>query len=82
MEKKVIFALATLLTASNVNAQDTYFATSFEDGIPSSFTLHDVDQRTPSSDMQNIGFAVGTPCIDILEPDGNGNHIACSTSWY
>ena len=43
MEKKVIFALATLLTASNVNAQDTYFATSFEDGIPSSFTLHDVD---------------------------------------
>ena len=82
MEKKVIFALATLLTASNVNAQDTYFATSFEDGIPSSFTLHDVDQRTPSNDMQKIGFAVGTPWIDILEPDGNGNHIACSTSWY
>ena len=24
MEKKVIFALATLLTASNVNAQDTF----------------------------------------------------------
>lgn len=82
MEKKVIFALATLLTASNVNAQDTYFATSFEDGIPSSFTLHDVDQRTPSNDMQKIGFTVGTPWIDILEPDGNGNHIACSTSWY
>lgn len=82
MEKKVIFALAALLTASNVNAQDTYFATSFEDGIPSSFTLHDVDQRTPSNDMQKIGFAVGTPWIDIPEPEGNGNHIACSTSWY
>lgn len=82
MEKKVIFALAALLTASNLNAQDTYFTTSFEDGIPSSFTLHDVDQRTPSKDMQKIGFAVGTPWIDILEPDGNGNHIACSTSWY
>lgn len=82
MEKKVIFALAALLTASNLNAQDTYFTTSFEDGIPSSFTLHDVDQRTPSSDMQKIGFAVGTPWIDFLEPDGNGNHIACSTSWY
>ena len=82
MEKKVIFALAALLTASNLNAQDTYFTTSFEDGIPSSFTLHDVDQRTPSNDMQKIGFAVGTPWIDILEPDGNGNHIACSTSWY
>lgn len=82
MEKKVIFALAALLTASNLNAQDTYFTTSFEDGIPSSFTLHDVDQCTPSSDMQKIGFAVGTPWIDFLEPDGNGNHIACSTSWY
>lgn len=82
MEKKVIFALAALLTASNLNAQDTYFTTSFEDGIPSSFTLHDVDQRTPSIDMQKIGFAVGTPWIDFLEPDGNGNHIACSTSWY
>lgn len=82
MEKKVIFALAALLTANNLNAQDTYFTTSFEDGIPSSFTLHDVDQRTPSSDMQKIGFAVGTPWIDFLEPDGNGNHIACSTSWY
>lgn len=82
MEKKVIFALAALLTASNLNAQDTYFTTSFEDGIPSSFTLHDVDQRTPSNDMQKIGFTVGTPWIDILEPDGNGNHIACSTSWY
>lgn len=82
MKKKVIFALAALLTTSNLNAQDTYFTTSFEDGIPSSFTLHDVDQRTPSSDMQKIGFAVGTPWIDILEPDGNGNHIACSTSWY
>lgn len=82
MEKKVIFALAALLTASNLNAQDTYFTTSFEDGIPSSFTLHDVDQRTPSNDMQKIGFAVGTPWIDILEPDGNGNNIACSTSWY
>lgn len=82
MKKKVIFALAALLTTSNLNAQDTYFTTSFEDGIPSSFTLHDVDQRTPSNDMQKIGFAVGTPWIDILEPDGNGNHIACSTSWY
>lgn len=82
MKKKVIFALAALLTASNLNAQDTYFTTSFEDGIPSSFTLHDVDQRTPSNDMQKIGFAVGTPWIDIPEPEGNGNHIACSTSWY
>lgn len=82
MKKKVIFALAALLTTSNLNAQDTYFTTSFEDGIPSSFTLHDVDQRTPSNDMQKIGFTVGTPWIDILEPDGNGNHIACSTSWY
>lgn len=82
MKKKVIFALAALLTTSNLNAQDTYFTTSFEDGIPSSFTLHDVDQRTPSNDMQKIGFAVGTPWIDIPEPEGNGNHIACSTSWY
>ena len=82
MKKKVIFALAALLTTSNLNAQDTYFTTSFEDGIPSSFTLHDVDQRTPSSDMQKIGFAVGTPWIDILEPDGNGNQkCVVSGTW-
>lgn len=82
MEKKLIIALAALLATAGTKAQETYFATSFDEGIPSSFTLHDADQRTPSTEMQALGFAVGTPWISILDPNGNDNHIACSTSWY
>ena len=82
MQKKALIIYAALLAASQAKAQDTYFATGFDDGIPASFTLHDIDQRTPSTDMQKLGFTVGTPWIGIAEPDGDGNRVACSTSWY
>lgn len=81
MKKTLILACTALLAASGVKAQDTYFATGFDEGIPSSFTLHDEDGRTPSTDMQNLGFAVGTPWIVTTEGD-DGNKVACSTSWY
>lgn len=82
MRRQLFFACAALLAASQANAQDTYFATGFDEGIPSAFTLHDQDGRTPSTDMQKLGFAIGTPWVAIAEPDGNGNRVACSTSWY
>lgn len=82
MNKKLFLCCAAMLATCSMSAQDTYFATNFNDGIPASFTLHDVDQRTPSTDMQKLGFAVGTPWIATTESDADGNRVACSTSWY
>ncbi|MDO4158981.1 MAG: choice-of-anchor J domain-containing protein [Prevotellaceae bacterium] len=79
--KKLILLCTAAIMASAANAQITYLATDFTDGIPSTFTLHDEDGRTPSTDMQNLGFAVGTPWITV-EEGKEGNRVACSTSWY
>lgn len=81
MKRQIITLSAALLSLGTVNAQDTYFDTDFEQGMPQSFTLHDEDGRTPSTDMTNLGFAVGTPWIVTAEGK-DGNHVACSTSWY
>lgn len=81
MKKNVIIACTALLLAGSAKAQITYFSTGFDEGIPSAFTLHDVDGRTPSTDMQNLGFAVGVPWI-VYEEGNDGNMVACSTSWY
>lgn len=79
--KKLITLCAAALAAGAMNAQTTYLSADFTEGIPSTFTLHDNDGRTPSTDMQNLGFAVGTPWIAIDEGK-DGNRVACSTSWY
>ena len=55
--------------------------TDFSEGIPSTFTLVDNDGRTPSTDMQKLGFAVGTPWV-AADEGKNGNMVAASTSWY
>lgn len=73
--------LAALALTTAAGAQTTYFATGFDDGMPAGFTLHDEDRRTPSTDMQKLGFAVGTPWIVTTEGKDN-NKVACSTSWY
>lgn len=52
MKKNVIIACTALLLAGSAKAQITYFSTGFDEGMPSAFTLHDVDGRTPSTDMQ------------------------------
>lgn len=51
MKKNVIIACTALLLAGSAKAQITYFSTGFDEGMPSAFTLHDVDGRTPSTDM-------------------------------
>lgn len=81
MKKNVIIACTALLLAGSAKAQITYFSTGFDEGMPSAFTLHDVDGRTPSTDMQNLGFAVGVPWV-VYEEGNDGNMVACSTSWY
>ena len=82
MKRQLFWVCAAIMVASHASAQDTYFTTGFDDGIPSTFALYDQDGRTPSIDMQKLGFAVGTPWITITEPDTDGNKVACSTSWY
>lgn len=79
--KKLITLTALLGLSLSLHAQQTYFSTDFEQGMPESFTLYDLDGRTPSTDMGNLGFAVGTPWIVTLEK-GTNNHVAMSTSWY
>ena len=79
--KKLITLSALLGLSMSLHAQQTYFSTDFEQGMPESFTLYDLDGRTPSTDMANLGFAVGTPWIVTLE-EGTNNHVAMSTSWY
>lgn len=80
MKRTLITLCAAALTAA-ATAQTTYLSTDFEDGMPAGFTFHDEDGRTPSTDMANLGFAVGTPWI-VTEEGKEGNHVACSTSWY
>lgn len=79
--KKMIFTLCAAASLATVQAQDTYLMTDFSEGIPSTFTLVDNDGRTPSTDMQKLGFAVGTPWVAVDEGK-NGNMVAASTSWY
>ena len=79
--KKMIFTLCAAASLATAQAQDTYLMTDFSEGIPSTFTLVDNDGRTPSTDMQKLGFAVGTPWV-AADEGKNGNMVAASTSWY
>lgn len=81
MKRTFVTAFAAIIMVANANGQSSYLSTGFDEGIPSSFTLHDADGRTPSTDMQKLGFAVGTPWIVVTEGK-EGNKVACSTSWY
>lgn len=71
-----VVALAT----AEATAQ-TYLECDFSQGIPDDFVLIDNDALTPSKDMQNIGFAIGTPWL-VTKAKGDSNSVACSTSWY
>ncbi len=72
---------AAFLTAVSLQAQTTYFSTSFDDGMPETFQNWDIDENQPSTDMVNLGFAIGTAWIVTTEGKDN-NPVACSTSWY
>ncbi len=80
MNKSAIACSAIFFLSFHASAQ-TYLQCDFSKGIPADFTLIDNDGNTPSSDMANEGFAVGTPWIAVTPKGGNGP-AACSTSWY
>lgn len=76
--------LIAVLVASSAEAQTTYFQTGFDEGMPTSFTLHDEDGCIPSTDMSQLGFAVGKAWIVNagVDPTDSTNKVAISTSWY
>ena len=76
--RTLFLALGLLPLAASAQ---TYLECDFNEGIPADFTLIDGDQLSPSTDMQNLGFAVGIPWI-ALTPKGGDSMAACSTSWY
>lgn len=79
--KKCFITCASLFLLSFQSSAQTYLNCDFSQGIPAEFTLIDNDGLTPSVDMQNVGFKVGTPWI-TSSPKGESNPAACSTSWY
>lgn len=81
MKKYLTIVCSALLSGGSLCAQETYFTTGFDAGIPSSFTLYDNDGRIPSADMRKLGFDIGIPWVALPE-EADGNMVACSTSWY
>ena len=74
-----LFAALCMMTAS---AQTTYFSCDFTGGIPSTFTMYDLDGLEPSGDVAKLGFKVGVPWVGVKLAKENNNTVACSTSWY
>ncbi len=81
MLKHLSTLCAATLIAVSTQAQTTYLATSFDEGIPETFQNWDIDENQPSTDMANLGFTIGTAWIVTTEGKDN-NAVACSTSWY
>jgi len=77
--KNLLFSATLALGCLHLSAQDVYLNCDFESGIPSTFSLYDEDGLLPSTDMQNLGFSIGTPWITTSVEE---NMVAVSTSWY
>lgn len=84
MKKKFTLLCLALLTVLVGKAQTVYFATGFDNGMPQGVTTYDLDGRTPSTDMQKLGFEVGRGWVVAkgVDPNDTLNDVAVSTSWY
>ena len=78
--RKSLLSLAVAFLALPAFAQTSGLNCDFSNGIPSDFTLYDLDAKEPSIDAKNVGFAVGTPWVALTLADGE--QVAASTSWY
>lgn len=78
--KRSVFLTMCVVVGLQVQAQTAYLQCDFSQGIPSAFSLHDLDAQEPSLEMAKLGFSIGTPWIAATEE--NGNMGAVSTSWY
>lgn len=81
MKRKFLLTLITIAGGMTMQSQNAYLACDFTEGIPSTFTLYDNDGLEPSTDMKNLGFAIGTPWL-VTAVDKDENSVVCSTSWY
>lgn len=83
MKKAFTLSICAFMAATGV-AQNAYLETGFNEGMPSTFILHDEDGRTPSIDMQSLGFEIGKAWIvaNGVDPTDAQNNVAISTSWY
>ena len=84
MIKKALTISISALLAATGQAQNAYLETGFDEGMPTTFILHDEDERTPSTDMSSLGFEVGKAWIVAkgVDPVDADNNVAISTSWY
>lgn len=84
MIKKALTLSISALLAATGQAQNAYLETGFDEGMPTTFILHDEDGRTPSTDMASLGFEIGKAWIVAkgVDPVDPNNNVAISTSWY
>lgn len=82
MKKITAFLLTAILTISGVLAQPQVLEYNFNDGDKTGIAFYDVDQLTPSSFMQSIGFAVDNPWILIMDSATSKDMFIGSTSQY
>ncbi len=71
--KKLVLGLVGALLSFHSNAQ--IFSEDFSNGIPNTFTLVNVDGKTPNTNVGYVNNAWVARTID-------GNGLAVSTSWY
>ncbi|CAN5136032.1 hypothetical protein BH09BAC1_BH09BAC1_01030 [soil metagenome] len=83
--KLILSVLVLLVTTSQMSAQ-LLLLEDFENGIPATWIVRDVDGKTPDPDVAGLGFGVGDAWIGvpegIINGDGNPNGVALSHSWY
>lgn len=84
MKKKLTLLSLALSVGIAAKAQTVYFQTGFDNGMPDGVATFDLDGRTPSIDMQKLGFEVGKGWIVAkgVDPADPLNQVAVSTSWY
>ena len=82
MKKFATFLLTALVAIGSVSAQPAVLEYNFNDGDKTGLTFYDVDQLTPSSFMQSIGFAADKPWIFIKDSKDSKDMFLGSTSQY
>ena len=82
MKKITTLLLTAVLAINSASAQHVLFEYTFNDSNKEGLTFYDVDQLTPTSFMQSIGFAVGSPWMLIRDSNTSQDLFISSTSQY
>lgn len=82
MKKLFTLALITILAVGAATAQTVLVDYDFNDGNKAGISIYDVDNLTPTSFMQSIGFTAGTTWILIKDTNESTDMFLGSTSQY